>query len=112
MSNNNSVGMVNTRATIGNQEVTMDSVQDSLTRMMEMLDNVTNKLTDHDRQFIAFQNELASIRSREGPSNRTNGVPMVTRQNETQYWQFGRMSKMEFPRFNGEDVKGWIFRCR
>ncbi|GJT17849.1 reverse transcriptase [Tanacetum coccineum] len=26
--------------------------------------------------------------------------------------QYGRMLKIEFPKFNGADVKGWIFRCR
>ena len=25
---------------------------------------------------------------------------------------YGRMAKIEFPKFNGEDVKGWIFRCK
>lgn len=26
--------------------------------------------------------------------------------------QFGRLSKIDFPKFNGEDVKGWLFRCQ
>ena len=24
----------------------------------------------------------------------------------------GRLSKIEFPKFNGDDVKGWVFRCK
>ncbi|GKB18974.1 gypsy/ty3 retroelement polyprotein [Tanacetum coccineum] len=26
--------------------------------------------------------------------------------------QYGMMSKIEFPKFNGEDVRVWVFRCR
>ncbi|GJS32495.1 hypothetical protein Tco_0530877 [Tanacetum coccineum] len=25
--------------------------------------------------------------------------------------QYGRMTKVDFPKFSGEDVRGWIFRC-
>lgn len=25
--------------------------------------------------------------------------------------QFGRMAKVDFPKFNGKDVKGWLYRC-
>lgn len=25
--------------------------------------------------------------------------------------QVGRMARVEFPRFNGDDVRDWIFRC-
>ncbi|GJS58032.1 putative mitochondrial protein [Tanacetum coccineum] len=26
--------------------------------------------------------------------------------------QYGRMTKIEFPKFKGEDVKGWVYRCK
>ena len=104
--------MVNTRNTSNTPEGSVDSIQEMFTRMMDQFTGVNNKLTAHEQQFTALQSELASLRSGEGPSNRINGAHVGTRQNENQNRQFGRMSKMEFPRFNGDDVKGWIFRCR
>ncbi|GKC84040.1 hypothetical protein Tco_1139757, partial [Tanacetum coccineum] len=42
-----------------------------------------------------LSNEVAWFRSGEGSSG-----------------QYSRMTKLEFAKFSGEDVKGWLFRCQ
>lgn len=44
-------------------------------------------------------NELQKVKNGEGLTN------------IGQQLQFGRLTKLEFPRFSGDDVKGWIYRC-
>ncbi|GJU81351.1 hypothetical protein Tco_1283716 [Tanacetum coccineum] len=34
------------------------------------------------------------------------------RGSHTHNTQYGRMSKIEFLKFHGEDVKGWVYRCK
>lgn len=46
-------------------------------------------------------NEIQKIKKGEGGSINGRNAPT----------QFSRLTKLEFPRFLGDDVKGWIFRC-
>ena len=83
-----------------NNTRTQDPTMESLQRMMAEM---------RTELMAEMRSELARLRSGEGTSTDVHVGP---RQSESQNRQFGRMSKMEFPRFNGDDVKGWIFRCR
>nr|GEW28417.1 reverse transcriptase [Tanacetum cinerariifolium] len=42
--------------------------------------------------------------------NQNNGQ-MVGGNLANRFNRYGRLTKLEFPRFNGDDVKGWIYRC-
>ena len=88
--------MVETRNNTRTQDPTMESLQRMMAKMRTEL-------------MAEMRSELERLRSGEGTST---DVHVGARQSENQNRQFGRMSKMEFPRFNGDDVKGWIFRCR
>lgn len=97
MSGNDTVDMVETRTTSRNQETTMKSLHTTIEEMA--------------RRMEQLQNEMMRMRSGEGTSNGLhthggrNGGGVVAN-------QYGRMSKIEFPRFNGDDVKSWLFRCK
>ncbi|GJW59213.1 hypothetical protein Tco_0105944 [Tanacetum coccineum] len=55
---------------------------------------------------------LAEMRSADVVAT-ANGSGMAVRpQGEAQRgMQYHRVTKIEFPRFGGEDVRGWLFRC-
>ena len=96
MSGNDTVDMVETRNASRTQETTMESLQHTIEDLL--------------RRMEQMQNDMTRMRSGEGTSNgphvhnaRNGGVVAN---------QYGRMSKIEFPRFNGDDVKSWLFRCR
>ncbi|GKB58284.1 reverse transcriptase [Tanacetum coccineum] len=61
--------------------------------------------------FLVAQNkvsgEINKLKSGEGTSNNTR------RDQNTSHGvhKYGRIAKIEFPKFSGEDVKGWLFRC-
>ncbi|GKC16107.1 hypothetical protein Tco_1012889 [Tanacetum coccineum] len=55
-------------------------------------DSIKNWVTDHVNQTTADFNE--KLKGSEGTS------------------RFSRMGKLEFPKFYGEDVKGWLFRVK
>jgi hypothetical protein len=52
--------------------------------------------------------EMQRMRSSESTSHGQNN----NGRNGNGMAQYGRMSKIEFPRFNGDDVKSWLFRCK
>nr|GEX36020.1 TMV resistance protein N [Tanacetum cinerariifolium] len=47
---------------------------------------------------------IQALKNREGTRN--------GRGSHTHNTQYGRMSKIEFPKFHGGDVKGWVYRCK
>ena len=112
MSSNNTEMVVNTRANQTSTSPTVESLNESVTSFTSVLDEISQRLADMQVQQNLFQQELARLRSGEGTSNGfgfSNGVGRTSTQSMMQY---GRMSKIDFPKFNGEDVKGWVFRCR
>ncbi|GKE06860.1 gypsy/ty3 retroelement polyprotein [Tanacetum coccineum] len=55
--------------------------------------NNSNEAEESLMDLVAYMsNEVAWFRSREGSSG-----------------QYSRMTKLEFPKFSGEDIKGWLF---
>ena len=96
MSGNSTGIMVETRNTSRSQE-TMESLQTTIEEMR--------------RQMEEMRNEMMRMSSGEGTSTgfqahggRNGGNAMTN--------QYGRMSKIEFPRFNGDEVQSWLFRCK
>ncbi|GKF89728.1 hypothetical protein Tco_0263691 [Tanacetum coccineum] len=48
--------------------------------------------------------KIQALKNGEGTSN--------GRGSQTHNTQYGRLSKIEFPKFHGEDVKRWVYRCK
>ncbi|GJX58361.1 retrotransposon-related protein [Tanacetum coccineum] len=92
--------------------VTMDALQETMNEIKSALLTLTGQVNDHIVQFRVFQTELTRLSNGEGTSGGNNDRNSNGRQGNNQMVQYGRMSKIEFPKFNGDDVKGWIFRCR
>ena len=85
--------VVNTRAgVLQPPPVTVESLPAAVEALQK---NVSDLLAQNQALNTALQNLMAG----EGTSH-NRGT------------QYGRMSKIEFPRFSGEDVKGWLFRCK
>ncbi|GJT02452.1 gypsy/ty3 retroelement polyprotein [Tanacetum coccineum] len=91
----------------------MESLQESIDDVRNVIANLNGQVNDHTSQFRVFQTKLTRVRNKEGTSNGSNsGSNSLGRQGGNQVVQHERMSKIEFPKFNGDDVKGRIFRCR
>ncbi|GJZ84917.1 hypothetical protein Tco_0650256 [Tanacetum coccineum] len=75
------------------EEITIAALRDSLMEsMMEEMDGLRAEL----RNNVVDPNDGTVVRQNyEGQS------PM----------QYSRLTKVEFPKFGGEDVRGWMFRC-
>ncbi|GKD56513.1 hypothetical protein Tco_1289900 [Tanacetum coccineum] len=105
--------MVNTRNNYVTLVVTMESLQEIMNEIRNALTNLTGQVNYYTTQFRVFQTKLARVRNGGGTSGGNNGGNNNSnRRGGNQVLQYGRMSKIEFPKFNGDDVKGWIFRCR
>ena len=86
--------MVETRNISRSQEATMESLQNTILEMQRRMDQM--------------HQDMQRMRSGEGTSHGQNS----NGRNGNGMAQYGRMSKIEFPRFNGDDVKSWLFRCK
>ncbi|GJW73991.1 hypothetical protein Tco_0133361 [Tanacetum coccineum] len=73
----------------------MESLQETMAALQEAMNNMMTQLVNA---------ELEALKNGERTST-NRGSHM----NNTHY---GRMTKIEFPRFNGDDVKGWMYRCK
>ncbi|GJW96549.1 probable serine/threonine-protein phosphatase 2A regulatory subunit B'' subunit TON2 [Tanacetum coccineum] len=72
-----------------------ETVRNWVTRQVnEKFDNLTNMINELavTQQFLV--NDVNRLKNGESSS------------------RFGRMSKLEFPKFHGEDVKGWMYRVK
>ena len=94
MSDNTSGPMVETRNTTRNQDPTMESLQQTMGEMQRMMQEMNL--------------EIQRMRSGEGPSN--GGHNHGGSNGGSNGHQYGRLTKVEFPRFDGEDVNGWLYR--
>ncbi|GKB17145.1 gypsy/ty3 retroelement polyprotein [Tanacetum coccineum] len=78
-----------------NTSPTLDTIQSSLDQIQESI-----------RGLLLFQQfttiEVNAIKNREGTSFRGNNGGN----------QYGRLTKLEFPKFHGEDVQGWLYRVQ
>ncbi|GJR87380.1 reverse transcriptase [Tanacetum coccineum] len=94
---------------------TIESLQDSVNELRNAILEIKEGLTEFMVSQNAISNELNRMKNGEGTSN--NGGSQNHSGNGNQNHRngdrgFGRMSKTEFSRFNGDDVKGWVYRCR
>ncbi|GJU88044.1 reverse transcriptase [Tanacetum coccineum] len=104
--------MVNTRTNSVTPVFTMEALQETMNEIKYALLTLTGQVNDHTLHFRVFQTKLARLSNREGTSGGNNNRKSNGRQGSNQMVQYGRISKIEFPKFNGDDVKGWIFKCR
>ena len=65
----------------------------------EAVESLRNQMKELIAQNQALNRAIQGFQHNEGTSHHRGS-------------QYGRMAKIEFPKFNGEDVKGWIFRCK
>ncbi|GJR90562.1 reverse transcriptase [Tanacetum coccineum] len=89
--------MVNTRNASLTPLITLESLQEQLPQLQQTISTV---LTNQS----VVNTEIQTLKDGEGTSN--------GRGSQTHNTQYGRMSKIEFPKFHGEDVKGWVYRCK
>nr|GEW03098.1 hypothetical protein [Tanacetum cinerariifolium] len=89
--------MVNIRNASLTPPITLESLQEQLQQLQQTI------LTVLTNQYVV-NTEIQALKNREGTSN--------GRGSHTHNTQYGRMSKTEFPKFHGEDVKGWVYRCK
>lgn len=85
------------------------------------LDDGTRRYTDESmaglrqamEQMLANSMEQIMGQFRQSQSQLENGMVnrTETHENNGQSGQFSRLTKVEFPRFSGDDVRGWMFRC-
>ena len=65
-----------------------------------------------DRRLQSFRTDLVT-ELRASPAEGSQGLMMARSQDDhhRQNTQFTRVTKLEFPKFGGDDVRGWMFRC-
>nr|GFA13690.1 hypothetical protein [Tanacetum cinerariifolium] len=89
--------MVNTRNASLSPLITLESLQEQLQQLQQTISTV---LTNQS----VVNTEIQALKNEEENSNR--------RGSQTHNTQYVRMSKIEFPKFHGEDVKRWVYRCK
>lgn len=77
----------------------LTELANSITTMNNTLNKVTGDLQGVLLQQQYLNNDVQMLKNDEGNQ----------RQGQSQY---GRLIRMKFPRFSGDDVKGWIYRCQ
>nr|GEV78571.1 hypothetical protein [Tanacetum cinerariifolium] len=87
----------------------MNSFQEALGGLTTVVAEINESIKGILLQQGLFNDELAKIKSGEctsnGAANRTNGT-----HNHTNFSHYGRMTKINYPQFHGEDVKGWFIK--
>nr|GEU73636.1 two-component response regulator ARR17-like [Tanacetum cinerariifolium] len=77
------------------EEEEEESVRDIVLRLQGFIDQLTSKVATTETSYVYLNNEFTRLRNDEGSS-----------------MHYSRMTKLEFPKFSNEDVKGWLYRCR
>ncbi|GJS81189.1 reverse transcriptase [Tanacetum coccineum] len=71
---------------------------------LERIQTAMDQINESIRGLLLFQqfatNEINNLKAGEGTSNRGGGGSS----------QYGRLTKLEFHKFNGEDVQGWLYK--
>ncbi|GJT96789.1 hypothetical protein Tco_1092307 [Tanacetum coccineum] len=91
--------MVNTRNASLTPAITMKCLQEIMAALQEAMNNMMT------REQTIGQCRIGSFKNGNGTSTNRGGSHM----NNSHY---GKMTKNEFLRFNGDDVKGWVYRCK
>ena len=93
--------MANTRTTNGSTSAntTLDA---NLVELVTRLVREANAELMERIEGLSLQ-QTAAVRAQEGVIGNNNRAPQTS---------YTRLSKVEFPKFNGEDVRGWLYRCK
>ncbi|GJX84683.1 cleavage/polyadenylation specificity factor, 25kDa subunit [Tanacetum coccineum] len=84
-----------TRFSIMVDDVTRESLRGTIEVLMR---EETEKLRDEMRNAVVLDDGVAVVRN-QGENQRQNK-------------QYSRVTKIEFPKFGGVDVKGWLYECK
>nr|GEZ61701.1 reverse transcriptase [Tanacetum cinerariifolium] len=71
------------------------SLMDLMLQLQESINQLTSKVATIETSQVCLINDVTKFRNNEGSRR-----------------QYLRLTKLEFPRFLGEDVKGWLYRCQ
>ncbi|GJS76206.1 reverse transcriptase [Tanacetum coccineum] len=115
--------MVSTRNNSITPVPIMESMQESIDELksavLEIKEGMKTFLVGHKK----LSDEVEKLKNGEGTSH--NGQDSTNRPNNSLHHSgggagntynkgnhsYGRLAKIEFPKFSGDDVKGWIYRC-
>nr|GEW42237.1 reverse transcriptase [Tanacetum cinerariifolium] len=101
--------MVNTRNNnlVLNTPPPMDPIQAALAAIKETLAN-------NQAEVRAHSTEIASLKRGEGTSQpRIDELITQLRPHpEPNNTPYGKLIRIEFPKFSGDDVKDWVYRCK
>nr|GEV17910.1 reverse transcriptase [Tanacetum cinerariifolium] len=101
--------MVNTRNNnlVLNTPPSTDPIQAALTAIQETLATIQAEVRVHST-------EIASLKRGEGTSQpRTDELSAQLRPHpEPNNTPYGKLIRIEFPKFSGDDVKDWVYRCK
>ncbi|GKA56752.1 reverse transcriptase [Tanacetum coccineum] len=92
--------MMNTRTNSVTPVVIIEALQETMNEIKDAFLTLTGQVNDHTLQFRVFQTELARLSNGEGTSGGNNNRKSNGRQDSNQMVQYGRISKIEFPKFN------------
>ena len=95
---------------INTNEHTVESLATQLTALMGAVNTLTNDMRVMQQRFDSGEGPS----QRSGVSGAQNGIlgGQMGQHNQNNGGQYGRLSKIEFPKFDGEDVQGWLYRVK
>ncbi|GKA55268.1 gypsy/ty3 retroelement polyprotein [Tanacetum coccineum] len=74
----------------------------------------SNMTAMRESLLVSMREEMERFwQAKSNSQNENSNGGMMQRQNngDQRTMQFSRLAKVEFPKFGGEDVRGWMFRC-
>ncbi|GKB27943.1 gypsy/ty3 retroelement polyprotein [Tanacetum coccineum] len=100
--------MVNTRNNnlITNTPTPTDPIQAALAAIQETLANIQAEVRTHTTEIANLKRGEENSQPRTGE---LTGQPKIHLEPNTPY---GKLIKIEFPKFSGGDVKIWVYRCK
>ncbi|GJS89213.1 gypsy/ty3 retroelement polyprotein [Tanacetum coccineum] len=90
--------MVSTRMDDATRQFINEAIQEAITAAMTVIQQRIDG--------VCLRQETLATKMQ----NQNNGQ-IVGRNQDNKVNGYARLTKLEFPKFNGDDVKGWIYRC-
>ena len=92
----------------GNTTGTMVETRSNTTRTQDpTMESLNQTVGELQRMMTVMRIELSRLRSGEGNSNGGSNGGSQGNQNMS----YTRATKIEFPKFGGDDVRGWLYKC-
>ncbi|GKE55616.1 hypothetical protein Tco_1494801, partial [Tanacetum coccineum] len=97
--------MVSTRNAVLTPTPTIESLNDAI---MEIKESMNAFLINQNK----VSDELNKLKHGEGTSEHDSGSNTTRKDQANRHGvhKYGRIAKIKFPKFSGDDVKGWLFR--